>query len=204
MKIKNRSRVKIAGVLALIIIFAVAGVFIHKTYAYNARIKVLEETIADNKQQIVNIDDTKELLHILAENFREGSLYDENFETALKNKWRELDLMQQNLVCDNEKFSAEIEEKKSKRVNLGTFELTAYCYGNVTSTGTTPTANRTIAVDPKVIPYGSVVEIEGYGTYVAEDCGGAVKGNIIDIYIPGYDNCIKFGRRKANVYMIKE
>ncbi|MEI3219112.1 MAG: 3D domain-containing protein [Lachnoclostridium sp.] len=48
---------------------------------------------------------------------------------------------------------------------------------NISNTG------RTIAVDASVIPYGSVVVINGHA-YVAEDCGGAIKGNKIDIYVP--------------------
>ena len=92
---------------------------------------------------------------------------------------------------------------QQKNTYLGVFELTAYCMGTRTATGTTPTPNRTIAVDPRVIPYGTKVYIEGYGTYTAEDCGGAVKGKIIDIYMKGYDNCIQFGRRKAKVYLVE-
>lgn len=42
--------------------------------------------------------------------------------------------------------------------------------------------NHTIAVDTTIIPYGTIVKIDGI-EYVAEDCGGAVKGNVIDIYV---------------------
>lgn len=74
-------------------------------------------------------------------------------------------------------------------VNLGQFELTAYCpcekccgkSDGITATGTKATAGRTIAVDPSVIPYGKEVIIDGH-TYVAEDCGGAVKGDKIDVF----------------------
>ena len=67
--------------------------------------------------------------------------------------------------------------------------VTAYCgckacsgsYGNMTATGVVAQPNHTIAVDPTVIPYGTQVEINGI-IYTAEDCGGAIKGNKIDIY----------------------
>ena len=56
----------------------------------------------------------------------------------------------------------------------------------------------TIAVDPDVIPLGSWVEIDGH-TYHAEDVGGAVNGNHIDIYFNSHDAAWDFGHRYANV-----
>jgi len=68
----------------------------------------------------------------------------------------------------------------------------------------------TIAVDPKVIPLGSrvfVVAADGsswiYGYAIAEDTGGVVKGNIIDLLLMSKAECIKFGRRKATVYVLE-
>ena len=57
----------------------------------------------------------------------------------------------------------------------------------ITATGTKVQAGRTIAVDPRVIPYGTRVYIEGIGYRVAEDCGGAVKGKHIDLYVDRSD-----------------
>lgn len=72
---------------------------------------------------------------------------------------------------------------------LGRFKLTGYCpcrqcsegYGTRTATGTRAVAGRTVAVDPRVIPYGTHLMINGH-EYVAEDRGGAVRGNHIDVY----------------------
>ena len=71
--------------------------------------------------------------------------------------------------------------------SIGEFKITYYWpgedkYGTATSTGATATEGRTIAVDPNVIPYGTEVLINGH-VYIAEDCGGAVKGNVIDIFV---------------------
>ena len=92
-------------------------------------------------------------------------------------------------------------------VNLGQFTLTAYCpcydcngpwaYGP-TATGTMPQAGRTIAVDPNVIPYGTRVLING-NVYVAEDCGGAIVGNRIDVYFSTHSECMNFGVQTATV-----
>ncbi len=68
-----------------------------------------------------------------------------------------------------------------------------------TATGTIPTQGRTIAVDPSVIPYGSHVSIEGMGTYVAEDCGGGVKRDHIDIYFDTHEAAVAFGTKRLYV-----
>lgn len=104
--------------------------------------------------------------------------------------------------------------------SIGTFKVTAYCacekccgkssddpwYG-ITATGTKATEGRTIAVDPKVIPYGTVVYfegIDGFGGYVAEDCGGAIKGNDIDLYFDSHAEALSWGVREKEVFLYKE
>ncbi len=86
------------------------------------------------------------------------------------------------------------------------YRLTAYCpcsiccgkTDGITSTGTQATAGRTIAVDPEQIPYGSEVVINEH-TYIAEDCGGAINGNKIDIYFDTHEEAIAFGVQYADV-----
>lgn len=68
-----------------------------------------------------------------------------------------------------------------------------------TATGTVPAEGRTIAVDPSVIPYGTRVYIDGYGTFIAEDCGGAVKGNHIDMYFDTHEGAVAFGSKRLFV-----
>ena len=86
-------------------------------------------------------------------------------------------------------------------------EATAYTGGGTTATGTSARYGA-IAVDPKVIPYGTrmyIVSDDGkwiYGEATAEDCGGAIKGNIIDLYFDDYNTCIQFGRRNCTVYIL--
>ena len=95
--------------------------------------------------------------------------------------------------------------------NLGEFRITYYCpcakccekSDGITATGTIATEGRTVAVDPKVIPYGTVIYIEGIGARVAEDCGGAVKNNVIDVFVDTtHQEAIKMGRKKLKVYKI--
>ena len=71
-----------------------------------------------------------------------------------------------------------------------------------TSTGTIPKEGRTIAVDPSIIPYGSIVYIQDYGYFIAEDCGGAIKQNRIDIYTNSHEYAIQQGRKVAQVWVL--
>ena len=68
--------------------------------------------------------------------------------------------------------------------------------------------NHTIAVDPNVIPLGSIVYIESDsplvgGFYVAEDVGSAIKGNRIDIFMSDKNKCFEFGKRNVKVTILK-
>lgn len=73
----------------------------------------------------------------------------------------------------------------------------------ITKTGTRVAAGRTIAVDPNVIPLGSKVVINGH-TYTAEDIGGKIKGNRIDIYMDTVSECMNFGTRYADAVWLEE
>jgi len=102
----------------------------------------------------------------------------------------------------------------TEKYSVDTFQVTAYSpydnvsgiendgNPNVTATGTKPRPG-TIAVDPKVIPYGSkIIIIYEDGTVehgIAEDCGGLIKGNIIDVFRQTYKETVKHGRREATV-----
>lgn len=93
--------------------------------------------------------------------------------------------------------------------SLGVFRLTAYCpcykcsegFGARTATGRTAQAGRTIAVDPRVIPYGSRVLINGH-EYIAEDCGGAIKSNRIDIFFSNHSQARAFGVQYAEIFLL--
>ena len=76
-------------------------------------------------------------------------------------------------------------------------------YEQTTYTGTEPTEGRTIAVDPDVIPLGSEVIIDGK-TYVAEDIGGAIKGNHIDIYFDSHEEALEWGKQEIEVIVVEK
>jgi 3D (Asp-Asp-Asp) domain-containing protein len=61
-----------------------------------------------------------------------------------------------------------------------------------------------VAVDPRVIPLGTMLYVEGYGFAIAADTGGAIKGMKIDLGMPTYREAMKFGRKKVVVHVLKE
>ena len=93
-----------------------------------------------------------------------------------------------------------------------TMRASAYTHTDAGCDMTTATGTRvhwgTVAVDPRYIPYGTkmfIVTNDGYCVYgeaVAEDCGGAIKNDRIDLYMPTYSQCISFGRRTCTVYFL--
>lgn len=106
------------------------------------------------------------------------------------------------------------EEAECTDVYLGEYTLTAYCAcpiccgqwsNGYTATGTLATEGRTIAVDPRVIPYGSkVLLIWPDGTqheYIAEDCGSGINGNRIDVFIADHEAARVFGVQHAAAYL---
>jgi Uncharacterized protein conserved in bacteria len=81
-------------------------------------------------------------------------------------------------------------------------QATAYTYtGSHTATGNSPAVGM-VAVDPTVIPLGSKMYIEGYGYAWAADTGGAIKGNVIDVFLEDSSQCRKWGRKTIKVYIL--
>ena len=136
-----------------------------------------------------------------------------------------------SLVCILASESGEPEAQPQTRVvqidstrrKLGNFEVTYYCscekccgsWGAnrpqvngkkivYTANGAVAREGITVAVDPEVIPYGTYLYIEGLGYRVAQDCGGAIKGNRIDIYMNDHQRALEAGRHSADVYILLE
>ena len=90
-----------------------------------------------------------------------------------------------------------------------TVEATAYSYAepglsNYTADGTNLVNDpMVIAVDPRVIPLGTMVEIPGYGVFRAADTGGAIVGNKIDVHFPTVAQTYNFGRRTITIRILK-
>ena len=167
-------------------------------------VKVLENEDLDNvKSEEANQDDKENkeekigFVHadyILTES-KEAKLQEE----AKKNEQIRISAKKQGdkVVQSNQVVSSSNLSGRTITVNAS-----AYSGDGITSTGTKPKWG-TIAVDPKVIPYGTKVYIPMYNkVFIAEDCGGAIKGNKIDIYMNSTQECLNFGRRNIEIKIL--
>ena len=96
---------------------------------------------------------------------------------------------------------------EGKEILVTATAYTAYCNGcsGTTAYGIDLRANpnqKVIAVDPRIIPLGTKVWVEGYGEAIAGDTGGAIKGNKIDVFIPSYNNAMQWGVKKVKIKII--
>lgn len=106
--------------------------------------------------------------------------------------------------------------REAKQPTIYTARVTAYApYDNqsgicadenpsVTSTGTTP-GWGTIAVDPDVIPYGTLLYVPGYGIGIASDTGAALRlypGVAIDVYMDTYDEAMQWGSQTLDIIVL--
>lgn len=109
------------------------------------------------------------------------------------------DIIEKEVIVDVEKSIYNLRE-------IGAYHLTAYCpcsiccgqyassvAGKTGSVGVAVYQGVTFAVDPNKIPYGTKLYVEDVGVGIAADCGGAIKGNRIDVYFNNHSDALKFG-----------
>lgn len=146
---------------------------------------------------------TKELIYEAV--YKDGKLISKTLvEENIKEKAKDKIITKGTKVIEKTKITSK--NTNSAKSNLGnkiTVSATAYSGDGITSTGTVPKWG-TIAVDPNVIPYGTKVYIPQFGRYfIAEDCGGGIKGNKIDIFMNSESQCNSWGKRTIDIYIVK-
>lgn len=87
------------------------------------------------------------------------------------------------------------------------FEATAYCRGTTTASGVAVRAGIA-ASDPKMLPTGSVIQVDGLkapyaGIYTVLDTGPEIQGREVDLYIWNCDEAVRFGRQKVTVTVLR-
>lgn len=168
---------------------------------------------ADIKKDLDKALQQRNAAHQLAENARALGAEEHHYTIwYAKQMWNEhnetvIDLTAQyNAAVAEEKKKA---EENSKGRLLGTFKCTYYTGaadegGNITALGTPVTPWYTVAVDPRVIPLGSKIRIEGYdGIFYCADTGSAIKGSILDIAVGSKSEASNLGVQYHKVYLVK-
>ena len=101
-------------------------------------------------------------------------------------------------------------QSDEKLISMGEFKITYYCscdecsdgWGTQTATGNHCEEGRTVAVDPNVIAYGTRIKV-GKNVYIAEDCGGGVCGDHLDIYVDYHEVTERLGVQYKKIWLIK-
>lgn len=154
-------------------------------------------------------DQMIEYVYELDETYKEIIRLRENLNIEQNNNQQ----MQEELNAANATIS-DMKNEEYELVYIGDFKITHYCIEKrehtcgtgtgLTATGTQVTAGRTVAVDPTVIPYGTKIYIEGYGWRIAEDTGGGVNGDHIDIAVTDHATAISMGTATGGVWILVE
>jgi peptidoglycan DL-endopeptidase CwlO len=182
------------------------------------KLKEKKQTIANEKQALNNENNKLEALKTSNENTLSKLSKDIKEQKELLSKTTEKE--KQLLAANASKQLAYNDSKSFKGGTLSRgistsvsysqvldLQATAYSGDGITASGAAtqrdPDGYSTIAVDPRVIPIGSTVYVEGYGYAVAQDTGGAIKGNIIDVFFHSESEASNWGRRSVKVYILK-
>ena len=205
---KSINKLVIAATVLALILGIISGYFIWETYKANNSL----DTVRNNFNMTLNeLNITENKLESTQEKLSEEIYKSENLEKSLNDVNKKLENIQSELDVANTTIN-DLKDEEYKFVYLGDYSITHYCTekyehicgtgSGITSTGTTVTAGRTVAVDPSVIPYGATMYIEGYGFRVAEDCGGAVNGNHIDVAVETHADADIMGSGYKGVWIL--
>ncbi len=141
-------------------------------------------------------------------NDSKGNIQLENIqqETQLNNQTNQ---QQNNQQTEQEVQETLTNDDKSKNNNstvseAKSFRATAYCLQGRTASGGS-VRRGIVAADTRVLPLGTRIEISGgsySGTYTVADTGGAVRGRVLDIWMPSCSEANRFGRRSVMVSVV--
>ena len=212
---KSINKFIIAATALVLIVATIAGCFIWRTYEnYNA-LSIVRSNLDSTLDELNIVEDklSKTQDNLQKEVYKSAKL-EESLESANKEiETANLEIDKINSELETANMTIEdFKDNEYSLVYIGDFKLTHYCCEEykhicgtgtgITATGTKVTAGRTIAVDPKIIPYGTKVYIEGYGWRVAEDCGGAVNNKHIDVAVGTHEKALSMGTKTKGVWIL--
>lgn len=202
-KIRITNKYKFARFIVILAVLGIVGILLYNFVVYTEMYLPtwgyqFKNEILSGKQESIELYENlyfKNKKDIFKDNFQIRETY-----------------INKNTIVEEPKVSNEPEVVKEPKLKcLGNFIATAYtidtcgktpshpAYG-ITATGHKAIPGRTIAVDPSVIPLGTLVLINGI-EYIADDTGRAIKGNRVDICMESISEANNFGRQLVEVYV---
>lgn len=186
---------------------------------YNDNLYIDEENLIQEGKNGIRLIKTEKLYENnieVSSNIIYDGIEEESIDKVIEKgtKSRSIKYIEQNssnLHLNGEKIMFLGEEyliKYSKLVESTAFYNSGSNGNHITATGNptiyNPAGWSTIAVDPKVIPLNTKVYVEGYGFAIAHDTGGAIKGDIIDVFMPSRQAAYNWGRKKGvKIYILE-
>ena len=179
------------------VVLVVAVIILTKT------VEVLKQELASTNDRLAEFETEKE-----------DDTDDDQYEQLLE-KFEKLQKDRGRLEDELNKLKQRVEEFEDQ-FEIFEFEATGYSpfddrtglnhdgSPDMTATGTRPRPG-VVAVNPKIIPYGTIMYIEGYGWGIAEDTGGAIRRrtDLIDIFFYTHDEAYAWGRKTVKVLFRK-
>ena len=182
----------------------------------------INNTVQQSEEEKQKLEDNKFRIDVTGLKAERNDLAEQKqaLEEQISQLETELAKKEKELVKQQKKEESKKTSNTSATVSKGTKETisavatayTAYCKGcsGKTANGTDLRANpdaKIIAVDPRVIPLNSKVEVvhkgKSLGVFTAGDTGGVIKGNKIDIFIPSESKALEWGRQSVTLNVLK-
>ena len=171
---------------------------VEKKEALNTKVADLRKVLAENESELNNLNAEERAIKAEQEAKRRAAAARNNVTTASSNR-----SAASKSTSNTTQKSASTSAGEWRTVQATGYSTQQRGLSTHTATGIDLRVNpRVIAVDPRVIPLGSLVEVQGLGVYVAGDTGGAIKGNIIDIHYPTVGQALNWGRRNVKIRVI--
>ncbi|MFT4415970.1 ubiquitin-like domain-containing protein [Fredinandcohnia humi] len=171
-----------------------------------AVVKKKDNNIDKGKEKVVSAGEEGKVakhFEVILENGKEVSRNLVKTETLKESKQKVVAVGTREIVRQVSRGTGEV----AKEFYVSSTAYTAYCNGcsGYTATGINLRANpniKVIAVDPRVIPLGTKVYVEGYGYAIAADKGTNIKGNKIDVFFPEKSQAYRWGQRTVKIQIL--
>lgn len=208
---KKINKRKVIKFILFIIIIIGLGLIVNEYYNRTFDAKLVNSQVTVEEQMLEKDKIIEELTNQIQEL--------KNKQTELENKNKELEetiekvrvskLNKKTTVTSRSGSTARTESTNSNEkwiwANVSAYCACSKCCGKtngVTASGTKATVGRTIAA-PSSYSFGTKIELEGLGTYIVEDRGGAIQGNKIDVYFASHSEALAFGRKKIRMRVVQ-